>query len=531
MGTPAVTPDPYAAYGGSVASGGGADPYAAYGGAATSTKAGNKPPGWSLSSVLSGTDPAHQAIDQAAQTQPVDTGSVGGFAKSVANNLGAGAVRIFSPLVHPGNTLMGIGKTIAAAQGDQGAQYDLGNSMVRPFVQNPSGEAVAAIPQAALAFAGGGRAATAMDEASAATGAGGAAGTAKAAISGQVAKYIPALADGPPESLLTRAIKPGKNNANWTSDLKTAIPLMKSAEAQVGPIAGETAIDTALQANAAAKKSLWQQYMARLGPTGAQGQMVDGNAVADAMMSSIDKRMALQNPGLTAKIQQAADIYRKPLSVQDAEDFIQSNNRELVGYYAKNKLSQQAAMADPEVAARVAEGDALRQALYSKLDDVSGPGSAQLKKAYGALTNVQKELTGRQIVYARQAPVSLGEQLGYLPAMGKIATGNILGGMKDIAIRRFLSEVNDTNSMIERAFAKAPQAQPFPQPNFRPPMTTNLLPGPGQSSAAIPLMAPDPGMSVGERSAAMMQYLRQRQQLALPAQTTPIQLPARFMQK
>lgn len=32
MSTPAITPDPYAAYGGSVAQGGGADPYAAYGG-------------------------------------------------------------------------------------------------------------------------------------------------------------------------------------------------------------------------------------------------------------------------------------------------------------------------------------------------------------------------------------------------------------------------------------------------------------------------------------------------------------------
>src|SRR5271156_5009458 len=78
-------------------------------------------PGYSLSSILHGTDPAHQAFDKAAETEPVDTSSVGGFAKSVANNLGAGAVRLFSPIAHPINTLASIGQMSAAATGNTGA--------------------------------------------------------------------------------------------------------------------------------------------------------------------------------------------------------------------------------------------------------------------------------------------------------------------------------------------------------------------------------------------------------------------------
>lgn len=108
---------------------------------------------WSVSSVLSGTSPLHQAIDRAAQTEPVDTSSVGGFAKSVANNLGAGATRIFSPLAHPIDAAAGIGQTVNAAIDPQ-ARVDMATKMVEPFVRNPSGEAIAAIPQAVLAFAG-----------------------------------------------------------------------------------------------------------------------------------------------------------------------------------------------------------------------------------------------------------------------------------------------------------------------------------------------------------------------------------------
>ena len=120
-----------------------------------------------------GAEAAQGAIDKAATTEPVDTRSVGGFAKSVANNLGAGATRMFfSPIAHPLQTVAGIAKIGRAAVGDTGALYDVTKGAVEPFVRNPSGEAVAALPMAALAATGlGGRAAAAEapEEAAAAT--------------------------------------------------------------------------------------------------------------------------------------------------------------------------------------------------------------------------------------------------------------------------------------------------------------------------------------------------------------------------
>ena len=115
-------------------------------------------------------EPAQAAVDEAAQTVPVDTSSVGGFARTVGQNLGAGATRmVFSPFAHPVRTAEGFAKTMQAGLGDVQAQQDISRQMVEPFVRNPSGEAVAALPTAAL-IASGFRGGAAPEEAAAVEG-------------------------------------------------------------------------------------------------------------------------------------------------------------------------------------------------------------------------------------------------------------------------------------------------------------------------------------------------------------------------
>jgi len=331
---------------------------------------------------------------------------------------------------------------------------------------------------------------------------------------------FPSLVDGPPEQLMTQAVKPGKNNINWNADVKTAIPLMKSAEQTLGhPIAN---IQDALDAAAAAKKGIWQQYQARLGPAAAQSATIDGNQIADAMVNSLDARTAAQNPGLVAQIKQVADTYRRPLNLGEAEDYLQSTNRDLNTYYAKNKVGQQVAQADPQMAATVAEGHALRDGLYGKLDEVSGPGAAQLKKAYGSLTNVEKEMYGRQLVAARQNPESLGQQLSTAAGYGKIAKGvltmspgDVIEGTQRTAVANALKARNTSDAMIQRAFSAAQPATPFPQPSFRAPASAaRQLPA---QSGAPTILPYNPQMTPGEQVAATMQDLRRGPQLSLPA--------------
>src|SRR5206468_5186323 len=134
-----------------------------------------------------------------------------------------------------------------------------------------------------------------------------------------------------------------------------------------------------------AKTSLWDEFTKKLtqakqfAPNAPSIATIDGNKVADAMMSSIDARTAAQNPALVKRITGVANTYRRPMSLDEAEEFLESANNELNSYYAKNKVGQQVAARDPETGHVVREADELRNQLYAKLDELTGPGARELK--------------------------------------------------------------------------------------------------------------------------------------------------------
>lgn len=323
---------------------------------------------------------------------------------------------------------------------------------------------------------------------------------------GAVGKFAQTLgiSDGPPEDLMTRAIKPRSNNTGWGLDIRRAMPDLKASETDMShPI--QSAEDV-VEAASIAKKKIWAQYTAKLKQAGqrtnaetpdamvsetpyagAGGATIDGNKIADAMIASIDKRTVLQNPQLVERIKAIANTYRRPMSLDEAEDFLQSANNDLHSYYAKNKVGQQVAARDPETGHVVAEANALRNALYSKIDEVTGPGAADLKRRYGALTNVQDEAMRRVNVAARQNPQSLAEQLSMARAYGKIVVGamrgspgSVLEGTQSLAASKWLKERNTTDAMISRAFAKlgsqTPTAPARTGPGFSTPIAFTIRP-------------------------------------------------------
>jgi tetratricopeptide (TPR) repeat protein len=286
------------------------------------------------------------------------------------------------------------------------------------------------------------------------------------------------ILDRDPQSLITSALKPGTNNIKWAPDMAKAFPDLKAAETQLGrPV--KTFAD-AKEAATIAKENLWNQYTQKLeqaravdaGPLQMRnpqtGQLqavtheptIDGNQVADAMEAAIDKRTAAQNPALVDRIEAVAKTYRRPMKLDEAEEFLQSANNELNSYYAKNKVGQQVAARDPETGHVVAEASALRQALYSKLDELTGPGAAELKQRYGAISNFQDVLLHRENVALRQQPVSLAEQISKARAYGKIAVGvargdpwSVYEGVQQSTAATWLKERQTSEAMMERAFA------------------------------------------------------------------------------
>lgn len=310
------------------------------------------------------------------------------------------------------------------------------------------------------------------------------------------------------EDSLMRAIKPAKNNTGFVDALKTSLPdLQETAQISGKKIQN---IDDLEQAITETKKRVWANYDGLLGPNA--NATIDGNKIADAMVSSLDKRFIAQNPEKVKGIIAKADTYRNNITLNDAEEALQSVNNDLHAYYAKNKVAQNVAAQDPEFAYVVNEGEALRKQLYAKLDELTGEQSAELKKRYGALSNLQKEVTPRKNVIARQNPLTLGEQVGYARAAGNIARdvadfkfGSAVGSAIEFAVPKGIKKLNDPNFLIERAFStleknpRVPYAPTIPNrfvpagylgesktiiPEYRPPMdTSGILP---QSSAAVP---------------------------------------------
>lgn len=94
MSTSAVTPDPYAAYGGAVAGGNGADPYAAYGG----NVAASPPPTADTRTLLQKAKDNFNAATQGAK-------SGDGTLKSLVEDFGAGGGDVIRALAHPLRTI------------------------------------------------------------------------------------------------------------------------------------------------------------------------------------------------------------------------------------------------------------------------------------------------------------------------------------------------------------------------------------------------------------------------------------------
>lgn len=273
------------------------------------------------------------------------------------------------------------------------------------------------------------------------------------------------------ENALMQAIKPKANNTAFKESLKLALPdILETAQHNNMNIENIDHLDDAISQS---KKRVWENYKQLLGPN--KDATVDGNKIADAMVSNMNKRFIAQNPQKAEQIIQMANTYRKPINLNDMEEYLQSANNELHSYYAKNKVNQSVAAADPEVGHVLQEADALRKELNGKLNELTGKDAAELKRRYGALSNIQKEVIPRKNVIARQNPESISDQLNVGRGAGKILKsvanfqiGDALEGAGEIAASKFLKGRNDPNNLIKGAFesfAKNPELNKVPNPN------------------------------------------------------------------
>jgi hypothetical protein len=263
------------------------------------------------------------------------------------------------------------------------------------------------------------------------------------------------------EQAATKAFRPRNSKANWQQEVQSSLPDARRAANGLGIDVNQMTLDDALRATSQAKKEVWGEYQQNFKDPNA-GATVDTTPVAAALRKSVSDRQIEQNPGFADKISDIADTYSgRKMNLADVEDRVRELNNETRGIEARYLTDKRAAKMDPQTAPIFAERDGLRQLLLSKMDEMSGPGAAQLRQRYGALNSLEDVVSRRIPVAQRAAPNSLPSVLAKAYAAGKVARGlftfnpaDILEGGVSLLSQRKSAMLNDPDYLTQLAFRK-----------------------------------------------------------------------------
>jgi hypothetical protein len=269
------------------------------------------------------------------------------------------------------------------------------------------------------------------------------------------------------EQAATKAFRPRNSKTNWKQEIASSLPDARRAADSLGIDVNQMSLDDALKATSRAKKDVWGEYQDNfMGPN--QKATVDTTPVAGALRKSLSDRQIEQNPAFADRISNIADSYsQRQMSLQDVEDRVKELNNETRGIEAKYLTDKRAAKLDPQNAPLFVERDGLRSLLLNKLDELSGPGAADLRKRWGALNSLEDVVSRRIPVADRAAPESLPKTLSKAYAAGRIAKGiftfnpgDVLEGGVSLLSARRAALMNDPEFLTQQAFKKTAPTGP-----------------------------------------------------------------------
>ncbi len=297
---------------------------------------------------------------------------------------------------------------------------------------------------------------------------GGAVGGAVGELASTVAKPV-AKAMGVGTSSLEdamRAAQPSKRNIRFIEDWSIARPRLVQELEEGGKF---KTMDDAANRIGEVRRDLWNKEVTpivqkhaneELFPSSAlpapPGAPPARNPIAEAIRANLPKSAAEQRvAGQYAKAVEAfAKKFENPMSVGEAEKLLERFNAELddLGYWKKTSPERASAIkANAKIANRVAATNALRDALYDHLESAGEPEIKNVKREYGALANIEKEVRGQVTVAGRQRPLSLKQVIGLVSG---IAHGGI-GGAIAASIPLLDKLYNEPAALLTRAVEKS----------------------------------------------------------------------------
>lgn len=281
---------------------------------------------------------------------------------------------------------------------------------------------------------------------------GGAAGSAiastgEAALGGVLKKA--GVAGLEPEEKLRKAAggSASVREQNFEQNAKLALPRIAKENA-IEPIKDEA--DFAEAAHNA-KKDIWS------GPNGYTSMIdrvmakhpetISGDDIAQEIKNSVSPTTRKLYGEQADKIDKWADQFKGNIFLDAAKEHLVELNQRMRDFYSLSKADQfKMATADPQLGMLQDATDSLRDKIDAKLSALGETGSAELRKEYGALSQMQRVFEKRHIVYGRQAPVNIKQTMATVAA---VASGHPLAA----AIPFIDKYLNSPGHLIQSAIA------------------------------------------------------------------------------
>lgn len=374
--------------------------------------------GLTAASLLSGNSPGHQAMDQAAQTVPIH--SVG----DVASNLGSGSVRVtMLPIAHPINTAMGALKSAAYLGGTaMGVQMPESFNPITPiaeqFAQNPAGEAVAAIPQVALALAGMGAAKSpigALEDSGGSGGSGGVFRTPLVKDQNYTPTQLRARAAATAYGNTSAGTVPQDLAANTGSILRDTAAQTPDAVAAINSKNPLASVQADIDLHHAAQARIDRAHETILDPV--RNRPVDTSAIQQAVQPSPEQLQGMDpaDVNVVNRMQARAANVTTLGGLNKFRQFMNTEDTTLRG-----NPSYAQTIGTPALVHDMA--NAAREAYYNALQDVTGQDFTGLKRMEGALI---KQSAGLQSALPR---LSMAEARANAPFDWRNTVGDVLEG-------------------------------------------------------------------------------------------------------
>jgi hypothetical protein len=252
-------------------------------------------------------------------------------------------------------------------------------------------------------------------------------------LAGKAAKTVGVGGLEPAEGLQKAAGgSAGIAEKNFKSNMDRAMKYIPE-EHKINAIEGSP--ESLADAADSAKTKLWDKFMGQIndmmsgkkitystahGMSTLQDAWVDGKAIAQDIKDSVSDFTRNHEASAAKKIDKWADTFataypdgKYPLD--KAAKAVSNMNAKLRNTYQMDSGARTALLTrNPEMGMYEDAADSIRQKLDDKLTKWGHTDSAELRKDYGALAQMQRVFDRRAITYGRQVPISLKQGLGYL---------------------------------------------------------------------------------------------------------------------